>query len=986
MAVTLALFPFLYLTLELPKRIINDAIGAGQSEIDLYGFTLSQTSYLGLLCVGFLLAVLLHGVLKMRINTMKGVLAERMLRRFRYQLVTRLFRFPKPFFQRTSQAEIVSMVTAESEPLGGMMGDAISQPVLQAGQMLTILAFLFLQSFWFGLAAVALIPLQAWIIPKLQRRINVLNKARIKQVRRLAAEIGETAAGASDLRTSAGHPLRAAQITDRLGTLFFIRLDIYQKKFFMKFLNNFITQLTPFFFFSIGGYLVIQGQVTIGALVAALAAYKDLSSPWKELLTYYNMSQEMSQRWTLITDHFAPAGRLDPALVGETPTDAPRLTGDVVLSNLRARDADGNAVIDGIDLSLPAGGLIGIAAKNDDERQAMSELLTRELIPSDGRIQAGDTDFAKTHQGVIGMRIGHADANPYLFEGTVGENIFLPLKSLPQDTEVSADERFEATRTGNSRRLLSDQWLDPSIAGLASEAEVETWWLTLMRGCKADAELVDQGLGLSLDGEAQPDLAQAIVDLRPKLTDRLSGDGLSNTVLPFEVDSYNPLRTLMDNILFAVPTTPVEPRVLAGHPDFITCLQSRAIIPDVAEFARAVVDLLQSTFGEIGTDHPLFQRLGLEVATFEDAVKFNDRAKADGFDTLVEAEQALLLAVACVIPPSQIGRLLPVELQDKVVAQRDGTTSHLSDMYTSLDAGVFAPGLSLIENLAFGAINRSAGPRVEMLNATAAAVLAEAGLTAQVARLTLAMETRLGGSNLSARVRERIGYARAAIKKPDILVLNGYLASYEPAARKAAVKQLRRDLPDTTLVVLSDSFEDPSVFDLHVTLHQGKVSDDTASDDETHVAAQPDAADDLAGKLAALEQTVFFGGVEKRQLRLLAFSAQHFEIPAGEIVFRQNDDPSDGAYLIQSGEADFIAPNDDGPDRLVRTVGPGSLVGELALILGEPRTLSMQARTDITGLRIGGEEFITVLQNDAKTAFKMMQLVTGYLSKVPSKK
>ena len=279
MLFTVALFPFLYLTLELPKRIINDAIGAGSDTVSLFGTDVSQVTFLAILCGLFLVAVLAHGLLKMRINTMKGVLAERMLRRLRYQLVTRMFRFSKPYFQRTSQAELVSMITSEAEPLGGMMGDALSQPVMQLGQMLTILAFLFFQSFWFGLAAVSMIPIQAWLIPVLQKQVNILNKKRIKEVRKLAGEIGETAMGSTTLRTNGGYKFRSAQIGQQLGHLFFIRLVIYKKKFFMKFLNNFLSQLTPFFFFSIGGFLVIQGNVTIGALVAALAAYKDLSSP-----------------------------------------------------------------------------------------------------------------------------------------------------------------------------------------------------------------------------------------------------------------------------------------------------------------------------------------------------------------------------------------------------------------------------------------------------------------------------------------------------------------------------------------------------------------------------------------------------------------------------------------------------------------------------------------------------------------------------------
>ena len=138
--VTLLTFPFLYATLELPKRIINDAIGATFSTFDAYGVELTQVEFLLLLCFAFLAAVLAHGLLKMRLNTMKGVLSERLLRRFRYQLISRILRFPRPYFRRTSQGELVSMITSEAEPMGGLMGDAVAQPVFQAGQMLTILS------------------------------------------------------------------------------------------------------------------------------------------------------------------------------------------------------------------------------------------------------------------------------------------------------------------------------------------------------------------------------------------------------------------------------------------------------------------------------------------------------------------------------------------------------------------------------------------------------------------------------------------------------------------------------------------------------------------------------------------------------------------------------------------------------------------------------------------------------------------------------
>ena len=73
LVLTACLFPLQYLTLELPKRIINDAIDAEENIIDVFGYEFNQETFLIVLSVLFLVSVLGHGLMKMRINTMKGV-------------------------------------------------------------------------------------------------------------------------------------------------------------------------------------------------------------------------------------------------------------------------------------------------------------------------------------------------------------------------------------------------------------------------------------------------------------------------------------------------------------------------------------------------------------------------------------------------------------------------------------------------------------------------------------------------------------------------------------------------------------------------------------------------------------------------------------------------------------------------------------------------------------------------------------------------
>ncbi len=297
-------FPFLYGSLQLPKTIVNDAIGSENFPKTYWGFELNQVQYLMTLCFLFLVLIGIRFGLRYYVNVYKGQLGERMLRRLRYLLYSQLLRFPLPHFRRTSQGELIAMITAEVEPLGGFIGDAFALPAFEGGTLLTILAFMFIQDPILGIAAISLYPLQMYLIPKLQRQVNLLAKERVKTVRKLSERIGELVSGIEEIHANDTSELERAEFVRWIGTIYEIRYVIYRKKFFIKFLNNVIGQATPFFFLSIGGYLVINGELTFGALVAVLAAYKDLSAPWKELLSWYQMKEDTRVKYDQLIEQF----------------------------------------------------------------------------------------------------------------------------------------------------------------------------------------------------------------------------------------------------------------------------------------------------------------------------------------------------------------------------------------------------------------------------------------------------------------------------------------------------------------------------------------------------------------------------------------------------------------------------------------------------------------------------------------------------------
>jgi putative ABC transport system ATP-binding protein len=976
---TLAVFPLVYASLELPKMIINDAIGAAVNEIDVFGYELTQMQYLLLLCFLFLIVVLASGLMKMRLNTMKGVLAERLLRRLRYTLISRMMRFPASYFRTTSQGEMVSVVTSESEPMGGLMGDAVAQPVFQAGQMLTIVAFLFAQSVWFGLASIALIPVQAYVIPILQRQINLLNKTRIQEVRHLAAEIGETAAGAADLRENGGWRYRQAQISDRLGRLFNIRFQIYQKKFFMKFLNNFIGQLTPFLFYSAGGVLAIRGEITVGALVAALAAYKDLSSPWKELLTYYNQVQDMSLRWQIVTERFAPPGMVRAELFDGEPADWPHVRGDIVIDNVTVRDHDGNTLLEDFSLTIPHGARVAVKSIRPSERAALGQLLTREVLPARGTVTLAGLPLNEMHQSVIAARVGYAHSKPTIFNGTIGDNLLMPLRIAPVD-EVLRDQKWhESDTSGNRPDPLNVNWTNAGLAGLTDGKEVRDWWFQLVQAIGLEPSMFHRILNATIEAEKHPNLIQEIVALRDQVDAALREKGLDIHVHRFHPDRFNPTIPLGGNLLYASPAKPISAQTLAQQTLFMDMLDSLGILSEVEDVSRSILETLRQTFGRDNTDHPLFKRLGLDTDQYLRMMDLLEKRQQYGGISLTSQENALLITAPFVMTAEQLGSAFPETLKARILAIRQSHGQALRDTMQGrmilVDPANYLPRLSVLDNLLFGRIAMMAGSHREAIVEVISSIVEQAGLRPRISALVYDVNTGLSGANISTTIQERIAFSRAAIKRPDILIMDTVLATHDADSRAKAREKLRVLLPDSTMIFMEDGFNNPENYDLYVEINDGRIDGIERTDDGDGQSASAD----LRRKLATIGDLPIFARLSSRNQRLLAFSAQWYGVDKGEMVFDIGQ-RADAVYLCVKGMAELRFEGHRAGDAAISLVEPGRLIGDLSVIMNEDRMLQLVTLEDSVFLRIGSEEYRAVIESDASVAISLLQTVAGYLS------
>lgn len=277
---SLLTLPAAWLLLEIPKHIINhalaDAEGDGHPGMAFLGLELGRVGLLFALCASYLAVLTLGGLAKYAVNRARGGLNERLVRRLRLAV----FRRARGERSPERRAALAAVAVQEVEPIGYAGAGLVAVPFVQGGTLLTSVAFLVLQDAALALAALVMLPVQLTLLPRLQRRLNAKVRERVHATRALGGLLTAQESGIAGHPSALFRQMRQAEALER------VRVEIADLKGRLKGLYNYTANLTPFFFFSVGGYLVIQGQLSLGALVAALAAYKEIAPAMRELFDF----------------------------------------------------------------------------------------------------------------------------------------------------------------------------------------------------------------------------------------------------------------------------------------------------------------------------------------------------------------------------------------------------------------------------------------------------------------------------------------------------------------------------------------------------------------------------------------------------------------------------------------------------------------------------------------------------------------------------
>ncbi|WP_299048417.1 ABC transporter ATP-binding protein [uncultured Tateyamaria sp.] len=286
--------------LELQRRALDDAVA--NSDLNL----------LTLLCGLYLLAILASAAVKFGVRLWRDYLSADLTRTLRSDTYTHIYtdqcppKYRKDDSGGVDSGAVVSILSNEVEKLGGFAGEAISAPLLQAGTLIAVLGYMVFVEPAIAAIAIGLYLPQFVIVPIAQARMNRLAKAKAEETR----DLGDFMVDQPDEDLfDRDPPDDFVTMADRIKVL---RRKFVLTKHVMKTINNLLIALGPFGVIAYGGYLVIQGEVQVGVIVAFISGLERIGDPIRDLIGSYRAIADARMRYGLLRDSF-DGGDASPA-------------------------------------------------------------------------------------------------------------------------------------------------------------------------------------------------------------------------------------------------------------------------------------------------------------------------------------------------------------------------------------------------------------------------------------------------------------------------------------------------------------------------------------------------------------------------------------------------------------------------------------------------------------------------------------------------
>jgi len=384
-----------------------------------------------------LLAVYLVGIVGSytQIRTMGGV-GRRILYGLRNTLFTKLQELPLAFFAENKAGDLISRVNNDTDKLNQFVGQALMQFISSLFLMTGAAVFVLSLNIRMGIAA---------LLPAFG--VFVVTKFTSGWVKRKNLKSLQSLGGLSSEVQESLHNFKVI--------VAFHRMDYFQRKFKTAndanyaasvsagFANNifmplygFSNHLAQLLVVAYGIILISSGQLTVGLLVGFLLYVNSFYGPMRQLATVWSSFQLALAALDRISEMLALESNLP--VISAAPADSESV---LEFRNVHFKYSAGKEVLRGVNLQLEKGRSYALVGPTGGGKTTTASLMARLYDPSEGSVFLNGKDIRSIAPVERARKVGVIPQEPFLFTGTVRENIVYGNEEYAKHTtpELAAD-------------------------------------------------------------------------------------------------------------------------------------------------------------------------------------------------------------------------------------------------------------------------------------------------------------------------------------------------------------------------------------------------------------------------------------------------------------------------------------------------------------------------------------------------------------------
>ena len=362
------------------------------------------------------------------------------------EIIDHLLRLPLRYFERRPVGELATRINELENIRQFLTGTALTV-VLDAVFSVVYIVVMFIYSWVLTLVTLAVIPLFVLLTVLVSPIVR-------RQLRTKAERQGETQSYLVEVLSGIS-TVKAQNIELRSRWQWQERYGRYVSDGFRNVLTstaassatNFLNKLSALLVLWVGAYLVLEGQLTLGQLIAFRIISGYVTGPLLRLAQIWQNFQATALSLERLSDIVDSPQEADEADRHNIPL--PPVQGAVKYENVSFRfAASGPLQLSNVSVDIPVGSFVGIVGQSGSGKSTMTKLLPRLYEPNSGRILVDGYDISKVELYSLRRQIGIVPQETLLFDGTVQENIALT------NPDASSEEIIEAAKIAAAHEFI----------------------------------------------------------------------------------------------------------------------------------------------------------------------------------------------------------------------------------------------------------------------------------------------------------------------------------------------------------------------------------------------------------------------------------------------------------------------------------------------------------------------------------------------------